>query len=109
VSALLGVAGCGTLYFCVPPHQDLYFPLTGSPDQLRQTLFQYLRTKHPECILSEEVDSLTVYFPAYEGRKRGLFGFGPTYQESLKVTIILMGGDLGVGPGGRIFSLEFRA
>jgi len=84
-ACLLVASGCLTTMRC--PRQDLYFH--RSPDQLRQALFSALQARYPDCVLSETPDGLSIHFPSYPGRKGGLFGLGPTYEETLQVNIIL--------------------
>jgi hypothetical protein len=58
-----------------------------APEKVKSDVCQYLNANFPDALISEPPGELLVEFPVYPGRKSGLFGLGPRWQERLQVRI----------------------
>lgn len=83
VALAFAMAGCVSL-----PRQDLR--LNASASQVQDDLFTLVREHVSECVVSEKAHGLVVEYPTYQGRKSGLFGLGPTWQERLLIDIAVV-------------------
>jgi hypothetical protein len=60
----------------------------GNPSDMQRSLLQYLRLK---ALVSESGNVLTVDTEPYEGASKGLFGFGPKWQEKIIYEVQVLG------------------
>ncbi len=82
VVAVTVVPGCG-----LSPLREADLCYAAAPEKVKSDICQYLNADFPDALVSEPPGELLVAFPVYPGRKSGLFGWGPRWQERLQVRI----------------------